>query len=168
MNGGEEGIRTLDTLLTYTPLAGERLRPLGHLSGRRSDYVVTKWIARHFAHLDANQFPRADFSTVLARFRQFVARHRLPIAQRFGLRAEGRREKASFRQQILFSMGYPEKGGACRQFSMRHPTLAPAMDSEPAPESCLNRGVEDRNAEDLHFSADSEAYFIFYRSVSAI
>lgn len=33
MNGGEEGIRTLDTLLTYTPLAGERLRPLGHLSG---------------------------------------------------------------------------------------------------------------------------------------
>ena len=33
VNGGEEGIRTLDTLLTYTPLAGERLRPLGHLSG---------------------------------------------------------------------------------------------------------------------------------------
>ena len=33
VDGGEEGIRTLDTLLTYTPLAGERLRPLGHLSG---------------------------------------------------------------------------------------------------------------------------------------
>ena len=33
VGGGEEGIRTLDTLLTYTPLAGERLRPLGHLSG---------------------------------------------------------------------------------------------------------------------------------------
>lgn len=31
--GGEDGIRTHDTLLTYTPLAGERLRPLGHLSG---------------------------------------------------------------------------------------------------------------------------------------
>ena len=31
--GGEGGIRTLDTLLTYTPLAGERLQPLGHLSG---------------------------------------------------------------------------------------------------------------------------------------
>ena len=31
-NGGEEGIRTLDALLTHTPLAGERLRPLGHLS----------------------------------------------------------------------------------------------------------------------------------------
>ena len=30
--GGEEGIRTLDTGSPYTPLAGERLRPLGHLS----------------------------------------------------------------------------------------------------------------------------------------
>ena len=32
VSGGERGIRTLDTLLTYTPLAGERLQPLGHLS----------------------------------------------------------------------------------------------------------------------------------------
>ena len=31
-DGGEEGIRTLDTGLPHTPLAGERLRPLGHLS----------------------------------------------------------------------------------------------------------------------------------------
>src|ERR1700690_869808 len=31
--GGEGGIRTLDGLLTHTPLAGARLRPLGHLSG---------------------------------------------------------------------------------------------------------------------------------------
>ena len=31
-NGGEDGIRTHDTVLPYTPLAGERLRPLGHLS----------------------------------------------------------------------------------------------------------------------------------------
>ena len=31
-SGGDEGIRTLDTLLRYTPLAGERLRPLGHVS----------------------------------------------------------------------------------------------------------------------------------------
>jgi hypothetical protein len=30
--GGERGIRTLDGLLTHTPLAGVRLRPLGHLS----------------------------------------------------------------------------------------------------------------------------------------
>lgn len=33
MYGGEGGIRTPDTGLGYTPLAGERLRPLGHLSG---------------------------------------------------------------------------------------------------------------------------------------
>ncbi len=30
--GGERGIRTLDGRLTHTPLAGERLQPLGHLS----------------------------------------------------------------------------------------------------------------------------------------
>ena len=34
--GGEGGIRTLDGLLTHTPLAGERLQPLGHLSGNLS------------------------------------------------------------------------------------------------------------------------------------
>lgn len=37
-NGGAGGIRTLDTLLTYTHFPGERLRPLGHrsaCSGRR-------------------------------------------------------------------------------------------------------------------------------------
>ena len=28
----EEGIRTLDTLLTYTHFPGVRLKPLGHLS----------------------------------------------------------------------------------------------------------------------------------------
>ena len=31
-DGGDEGIRTLDELLAHTPLAGERLRPLGHVS----------------------------------------------------------------------------------------------------------------------------------------
>ena len=34
--GGERGIRTLDGLLTHTPLAGARLRPLGHLSARKN------------------------------------------------------------------------------------------------------------------------------------
>ena len=34
--GGEGGIRTLEGLLTLTPLAGARLRPLGHLSGGRN------------------------------------------------------------------------------------------------------------------------------------
>jgi MFS family permease len=32
--GGERGIRTLEGLLTLTPLAGVRLRPLGHLSAQ--------------------------------------------------------------------------------------------------------------------------------------
>lgn len=31
--GGETGIRTLDTLLTYTHFPGALLKPLGHLSG---------------------------------------------------------------------------------------------------------------------------------------
>ena len=30
--GGDGGIRTLDALLAHTPLAGEHLRPLGHVS----------------------------------------------------------------------------------------------------------------------------------------
>src|ERR1700733_6119248 len=34
LTGGERGIRTLEGLLTLTPLAGVRLRPLGHLSAR--------------------------------------------------------------------------------------------------------------------------------------
>ena len=47
-DGGEGGIRTLDTLLTYTPLAGERLQPLGHFSVfvpplRRSETVNTSY-----------------------------------------------------------------------------------------------------------------------------
>lgn len=29
---GERGIRTLDEMMSHTPLAGERLQPLGHLS----------------------------------------------------------------------------------------------------------------------------------------
>ncbi len=36
--GGEGGIRTLDGLSTHTPLAGERLQPLGHLSALRSAF----------------------------------------------------------------------------------------------------------------------------------
>src|SRR4051794_5100391 len=38
--GGERGIRTLEGLLTLTPLAGVRLRPLGHLSGAT---IVGTW-----------------------------------------------------------------------------------------------------------------------------
>ena len=36
INGGERGIRTLEGLLALTPLAGVRLRPLGHLSVMRT------------------------------------------------------------------------------------------------------------------------------------
>ncbi len=32
LTGGEGGIRTLDTLQTYTPLAGARFQPLSHFS----------------------------------------------------------------------------------------------------------------------------------------
>ena len=39
--GGERGIRTLDGLLTHTPLAGVRLRPLGHLSAATCQLSLT-------------------------------------------------------------------------------------------------------------------------------
>jgi hypothetical protein len=41
--GGERGIRTLEGLLTLTPLAGVRLRPLGHLSAARK---MLQFVAR--------------------------------------------------------------------------------------------------------------------------
>src|ERR1700723_928915 len=40
--GGEGGIRTLDGLLTHTPLAGARLRPLGHLSGQEIALITER------------------------------------------------------------------------------------------------------------------------------
>lgn len=43
-SGGEDGIRTHETLMRSTPLAGERLRPLGHLSGKGE--IAGTW--RHF------------------------------------------------------------------------------------------------------------------------
>ena len=45
--GGERGIRTLDRGLTYTPLAGERLQPLGHLSGTRIVAHTTGVLSTH-------------------------------------------------------------------------------------------------------------------------
>ena len=41
--GGEGGIRTLDTLLTYTHFPGVRLQPLGHLSFAGKAYT-TSWL----------------------------------------------------------------------------------------------------------------------------
>ena len=43
VSGGEGGIRTLDGLLTHTPLAGERLQPLGHLSKTCHFNFVDTW-----------------------------------------------------------------------------------------------------------------------------
>ena len=45
--GGERGIRTLDTLLTYTHFPGVLLQPLGHLS--RIVHFISfahAWVAR--------------------------------------------------------------------------------------------------------------------------
>ncbi len=50
VSGGERGIRTLDTLLTYTPLAGERFRPLSHLSvirNRRPAVFRNDWTGEY-------------------------------------------------------------------------------------------------------------------------
>ncbi len=46
-NGGEGGIRTLDTGLGYTPLAGERLQPLGHFTKSRARYYLIQWIMQY-------------------------------------------------------------------------------------------------------------------------
>ena len=39
ISGGERGIRTLDTLLTYTHFPGVLLQPLGHLSGFSRQFI---------------------------------------------------------------------------------------------------------------------------------
>ena len=41
-SGGEGGIRTLEGLLTLTPLAGERFQPLSHLSDRSKILAVIR------------------------------------------------------------------------------------------------------------------------------
>src|SRR6185312_13146821 len=54
VTGGQRGIRTLEGLLTLTPLAGVRLRPLGHLSalGRST---VARGISPPHAHCETPQ-----------------------------------------------------------------------------------------------------------------
>ena len=56
-SGGEDGIRTHETLMRSTPLAGERLRPLGHLSGKgeiAGTLCHFKRIARELVKFPAN------------------------------------------------------------------------------------------------------------------
>lgn len=40
MNGGEGGIRTLDTLLTYTHFPGVRFQPLSHFTDFKRDIIA--------------------------------------------------------------------------------------------------------------------------------
>ena len=47
VTGGERGIRTLDRILSYTPLAGARLRPLGHLSVISCRVIITSSYLYH-------------------------------------------------------------------------------------------------------------------------
>ena len=60
VNGGERGIRTLDRGLTYTPLAGERLQPLGHLSDERHCNVKVRVVVEEIWDL-------SRYSRVLAK-----------------------------------------------------------------------------------------------------
>jgi hypothetical protein len=52
--GGERGIRTLDEILSHTPLAGERLRPLGHLS-KRWNWIIAGKACGSIPKLKKNQ-----------------------------------------------------------------------------------------------------------------
>ena len=59
--GGETGIRTLDTLLTYTHFPGALLKPLGHLSGigcKQPSKNTTFGIRKHL-------FPKAGAKVIL-------------------------------------------------------------------------------------------------------
>jgi hypothetical protein len=47
-SGGERGIRTLGTLLTYTRFPGVLLQPLGHLSIKKVIIVYQPWIVKIF------------------------------------------------------------------------------------------------------------------------
>lgn len=46
VSGGERGIRTLDTLLTYTHFPGVRLQPLSHLSGIALRFIAERAYSR--------------------------------------------------------------------------------------------------------------------------
>ncbi len=57
--GGERGIRTLEGLLALTPLAGARLRPLGHLSVSEIRHLGSGRVARRDeARNDTDRYPR--------------------------------------------------------------------------------------------------------------
>ena len=63
--GGEGGIRTLDELLTHTPLAGERLQPLGHLSALFTLCFLLLTLALLFTRLPSTLLTRLPHSIAL-------------------------------------------------------------------------------------------------------
>ena len=99
--GGEGGIRTLDTLLTYTPLAGERLQPLGHFS--------------RFCCL-------LRFSLVLF-LRSPVARYSVLCTSPFGSPSYRRRSFAVFDCSVSHSATSPDSSS----FSLRSDPLLPPL-----------------------------------------
>ena len=98
--GGEGGIRTLDTLLTYTPLAGERLQPLGHFS----------------------RFCLRRFSLVLF-LRSPVARYSVLCTSPFGSPSYRRRSFAVLDCSVSHSAPYPDSSS----FSLRSDPLPPPL-----------------------------------------
>ncbi len=84
--GGEGGIRTLDTLLTYTHFPGVLLQPLGHLSGKpakgKTDLDSRQIEARKFA-VDGRQAhgnPRRGSPYAVRRLSSFPITGRLASA----------------------------------------------------------------------------------------
>ena len=62
-SGGERGIRTLEGVLALTPLAGERFRPLSHLSDFRD---LTSRQPRKVGHSTvSNGLGKAEFALIL-------------------------------------------------------------------------------------------------------
>ena len=75
--GGERGIRTLDGLLTHTPLAGARLRPLGHLSGARYLPLIAQ-LSLVYNHqlllgFSLSSQPPAQYRSLLSRCHRYMA-----------------------------------------------------------------------------------------------
>jgi hypothetical protein len=81
--GGERGIRTLDGILSHTPLAGERLRPLGHLSIRWNWIIAGKACRSmlYFKKIKKKYFSNQKKSNLALRFQ--IAFFEVYISKRF-------------------------------------------------------------------------------------
>ena len=84
--GGERGIRTLEGVLALTPLAGERFRPLSHLSEFRDLTSRQPRKARHSTV--SNGLGKAEFSLIVTyRHPQDQPRFRRPSHSEFARRS---------------------------------------------------------------------------------